>query len=266
MSSAVGHNTSSNAVKKFKVMCVEKEKQALLKFKDGLVDEDNQLCLWGNQEEDCCKWRGVKCNKNSGHVYGLDLRPTIVYNPNGISLSYMPFKGEIGSSLLELQYLTYLDLSLFEGSETSIPKFIGSLTNLRYLNFSGCNFIGTIPYQLRNLTRIPISLGNPFSLEALDLSWNNLTGEVPNLSNFSFIKELRLPMNKLNGSLTESTGLLSNVEVMDISSNSMNGVISDIHFLTLSKLRHLDISLNSFTLNLSSYWVPNWVPPFSLIS
>ncbi|XP_058004706.1 receptor-like protein EIX2 [Hevea brasiliensis] len=313
----------------------------------------------------------------------------------------MPFKGEIGSSLLELQYLTYLDLSLFEGSETSIPKFIGSLTNLRYLNFSGCNFIGTIPYQLGNLTRlvsldlsfnnfdkveslmflshlpalkhlemrytnlrqttdwlrainmlhsllnlhlsgcglsvvippplslansskslaiidfcvnefsssifpwllnfnnsllslnlelnqlqgqipdtfgnmialqhlnlafnhlegrIPISLGNPFSLETLDLSWNNLTGEVPNLSNFSFIKELRLPMNKLNGSLTESTDLLSNLEVMDISSNSMNGVISDIHFLTLSKLRHLDISLNSFTLNLSSYWVP----PFQL--
>ncbi|KAJ9178923.1 hypothetical protein P3X46_010768 [Hevea brasiliensis] len=361
-------------------MCIEREKQALLKFKDGLVDYANELSSWGSKEENCCKWSRVRCNQSSGHVSALDFRP-VVKNEYG-GTSWTPFRGEIRSSLVELQQLTYLDLSLFQGSEISIPKFIGSLKNLRYLNFSGCEFVGTIPDQLGNLSRlvsldlsknnfdkveslmflshlpalenldmrntnlsqatdwlqainllpsltnmylsgcelslnilpppslvnssrslvvidlssnnlvssifpglfianhslpalkhinlafndlegeIPRTFGNLSSLETMDLSQNGLTGELPDMKNSSSIREIYLSGNKLNGSLTTSIGLLSNLEILDLSSNFMDGIISDIHFLNLSKLWYLDISLNSLTLNFS----PNWVPPFQLIT
>lgn len=94
----------------------------------------------------------------------------------------------------------------------------------------------------------------------LDLSWNNLTGEVRNLKNFSLMEGLYLHNNNLSGSLTESIGLLSHLEELIIHSNFMNGVISDVHFLKLTKLSMLDISSNSFQLNFRS----NWVPPFHL--
>lgn len=37
--------------------CSEHEKQALLKFKEGLIDYGN-LASWAI-EKDCCRWRGV---------------------------------------------------------------------------------------------------------------------------------------------------------------------------------------------------------------
>jgi len=39
------------------VKCMEREKQTLLIFKQGLIDESNVLFSWAT-EQDCCKWRG----------------------------------------------------------------------------------------------------------------------------------------------------------------------------------------------------------------
>ena len=55
--------------------CIERERQALLKFKDGIIHDSGLLSTWGSEEEkrDCCKWRGVGCNNRTGHVTHLDL-------------------------------------------------------------------------------------------------------------------------------------------------------------------------------------------------
>jgi hypothetical protein len=55
------------------VRCIEEERQALLKFKQGLIDDANLLSSWGSQE-DCCKWKGIECSNQTGHVIKLDLR------------------------------------------------------------------------------------------------------------------------------------------------------------------------------------------------
>jgi hypothetical protein len=46
------YQTNSGVVD-VKVMCMEREKQALLKLKDDLVDENDQLSSWGTSD-DCC--------------------------------------------------------------------------------------------------------------------------------------------------------------------------------------------------------------------
>ena len=87
-----------------KVGCRERERQALLHFKQGVVHDDNGvLSSWGNGEDkrDCCKWAGVECNNQTGHVIRLDL--------HGQGLG-----GRIDPSLAELQHLKHLNLSFNE--------------------------------------------------------------------------------------------------------------------------------------------------------
>lgn len=63
-------------------------------------------------------------------------------------------RGEISSSLLELQDLNYLDLSGNDFEGKALPKFIGSLTRLIYLNVSFGNLGGPLPSELGNLSKL----------------------------------------------------------------------------------------------------------------
>ena len=51
--------------------CLEVEKEALLKFKQGLTDPSGRLSSW--VREDCCKWRGVSYYNRTGCVIKLKL-------------------------------------------------------------------------------------------------------------------------------------------------------------------------------------------------
>ncbi|KAK7860853.1 receptor-like protein eix2, partial [Quercus suber] len=54
------------------VKCIEKERQALLEFKKGIVE--GKLSSWGSEDQkNCCNWEGVYCNNQTGHVLELDL-------------------------------------------------------------------------------------------------------------------------------------------------------------------------------------------------
>ncbi|XP_031383049.1 uncharacterized protein LOC116197144 isoform X2 [Punica granatum] len=56
--------------------CIEREREALLEFKRGLVDKSNLLSSWVG--DDCCSWKGVRCSKLTGRVLKLDLRSPCV--------------------------------------------------------------------------------------------------------------------------------------------------------------------------------------------
>nr|XP_019703255.1 receptor-like protein EIX1 [Elaeis guineensis] len=139
--------------------CIPIERNALLGFKEGLKDPSNRLSSWVG--DDCCTWKGVACDNQTGHVVKLDLR-----NPS--CFEYYPpnntwcLGGELRPSLLGLKYLNYLDLSMNNFGGIRIPEFMGSFRQLKYLNLSRAYMRGLIPYQLGNLS----------SLQYLDLSHN----------------------------------------------------------------------------------------------
>ncbi|XP_052289128.1 uncharacterized protein LOC102616369 isoform X2 [Citrus sinensis] len=56
--------------------CIDEEREALLTFKQSLVDEYGVLSSWGSEDgkRDCCKWRGVRCSNTTGHVKVLNLQ------------------------------------------------------------------------------------------------------------------------------------------------------------------------------------------------
>ncbi|KAL9411725.1 hypothetical protein AB3S75_045348 [Citrus x aurantiifolia] len=58
------------------IRCVDEEREALLTFRQSLVDEYGILSSWGREDgkRDCCKWRGVRCSNATGHVKVLNLR------------------------------------------------------------------------------------------------------------------------------------------------------------------------------------------------
>ncbi|RDX89266.1 LRR receptor-like serine/threonine-protein kinase ERECTA, partial [Mucuna pruriens] len=111
------------------VTCSEKERNALLSIKHGLVDLSNRFSSWSD-EGDCCTWPGVTCNNITGHVMELNLSTPAWSSP------YRELSGEISPSLLELKSLIRLDLSSNYFVLTPIPSFLGSMESLRYLDLS----------------------------------------------------------------------------------------------------------------------------------
>ncbi|XP_031249018.1 receptor-like protein EIX1 [Pistacia vera] len=156
------------------ISCREEEREPLLVFKQGLLDNVGILSSWGSEDDkkNCCEWEGIQCLQ-TGHVYGLAL--------NGKNASNAPFEGTINASLLKLRHLSYLDLSYNNFSWSPIPEFIDSLTQLRHLDLSHADLKGPIPHRLGNLSR----------LQLLDLSGNDGLYNVGNIEWLSHLSSLR---------------------------------------------------------------------------
>ncbi|KAB2598719.1 receptor-like protein 12 [Pyrus ussuriensis x Pyrus communis] len=217
--------------------CLQTEKTALLQFKQGLIDKSNVLASW-KTGRDCCEWRGITCNNETGHVITLDLS----YNYSDISHVGTPLSGVIAPSLLELPYLTNLDLS-FNNFQGQIPKFIGSLSRLEQLKLAGANLSGPIPPQLGNLS----------SLYTLDLALNYVTFEnlewLSHLSSLRYLNMLYLNFSEVVNWPESISKLPSLVELHLSSCNLPNVELSSLSFFgeNLKLLRSIDISSNNLS-------------------
>ncbi|KAE8669828.1 putative Serine-threonine protein kinase, plant-type [Hibiscus syriacus] len=133
----------------------------------------------------------------------------------------------------------------------SIPPEIGNLSNITMLNLTSNFLNGTIPEEFGLLlmlerlflsanlfnSRIPLALGKlphlgplpiEFSklenFEEIDLSSNNLNGNIfPQISSCIALKTINFSHNSLEGQLPEPLGDLKNLESFDVSSNNIAG-------------------------------------------
>jgi len=206
--------------------CKERERHALLTFKQGVRDDYGMLSTWKDgPNADCCKWKGVQCNNQTSYVEKLDLHDSYYLS------------GQINPSITELQHLTYLDLSYLNTSG-QIPKFIGSFSNLRYLDLSNGGYEGKIPTQLGNLSK----------LKHLNLRLNDLVGAIPfQLGNLSQLQHLNLGLNYLVGAIPFQLGNLSLLQSLMLGYNSdlrmTNQIQRNFEWLSnLSSLKRLDLS------------------------
>jgi len=108
--------------------------------------------------------------------------------------------------------------------------------NLVHLNMSRNAIYGSIPYELSHLS----------SLNALDMSDNQLSGEIPhNISgDGSQLSFLRFSNNKLHGSIPLMLSVFSPLQSLLLDGNSLSGSIPS-NFFNSSNIQNLDISNNN---------------------
>ncbi|KAG9441223.1 hypothetical protein H6P81_017077 [Aristolochia fimbriata] len=182
---------------------------------------------------------------------------------NVLDLSYnYHLLAEPNSWLTNFSSLTHLYL-ISTGLDGSMPPSIGNLTNLEVLDLSENSINGTIPRSLisnlchlrilrlggnsiRGMEPLPRCLSD--SLEELNLHGNQLGGDLQvllgEIRNSKTLKKLYLSYNSLSGFLP-GIGNLTNLEVLDLSKNSINGTVPRCLISNLCHLRILRLGENS---------------------
>ncbi|QHN94634.1 Receptor-like protein [Arachis hypogaea] len=247
--------------------CNEKDKEILLKFKEGVTDPSGILSSW-QQEQDCCQWKGVTCHNITARVIHLalecdyyDAEEDEEYN------SQKCLAGDINLSLLDMEYLQHLDLNLSTINlhmETNWLHWMTVLPSLVELYLYSCkledinpsleyaNFSTSLQYiDLHNNyfhSELPRWIFNLSShILGIELSSNHFIGQLPDtLPKLHSLTSLQLHDNYLNGSIPHWIGQLQYLTTLDISDNYFSGSLPT----NLGNLSSLDTLLaegNLFT-------------------
>ncbi|XP_074370492.1 putative LRR receptor-like serine/threonine-protein kinase At1g53440 isoform X2 [Apium graveolens] len=173
-------------------------------------------------------------------------------------LSSNNFSGTIPESYSALKNLT----DLIDGSRLSgkIPDFIGNWTNIRSLNLQGTSMDGPIPssiFLLKNLLELRISDLNGYvssfpnlrdmtNLRFLILRNCIIEGSIPPyIAEMRSLYTLDLSFNRLSGPIPDSIQpLRSSLNFMYLNSNFLSGVIPS--WISDSS-KNFDVSYNNFT-------------------
>lgn len=168
-------------------LCNEDERSALLQFKESIVVNNcasydpysfPKVASWkldGVSGGDCCSWDGIECDKDSGHVIGLDLSSSCLYGSINTN-----------SSLFSLVHLQYLNMAFNDFNNSNIPVGLANLSMLKHLNLSQSSFSGQIPSQISELSNL-VSLDLSFNIDSsyqrlLKLKSPNFSSVLPNLT------------------------------------------------------------------------------------
>ncbi|KAL7613844.1 hypothetical protein Lser_V15G09156 [Lactuca serriola] len=249
------------------VLCKDDERQALLEFKHGLIDEADRLASWVGEKTDCCTWTGIVCDNSTGHVQKIHLSNNHCYTDEySTAKEYeecfnQRLRGNLSSSLLHLKQLKHLDLSSNNFGGIQIPSFMGSFKNMRYLNLSHSRFGGSIPPQLGNLSELRIlSLGS-FHNAIFERELTSMSNNMHWLSSLHRLHHLDMSgvdLSKATDWLQVINTLPSLVE-LHLSHSSLShthiDIYPDVASLNLTSLAHLDLSDNYF-INSS---LPQWI-------
>ncbi|KAJ8766102.1 hypothetical protein K2173_020618 [Erythroxylum novogranatense] len=232
------------------IRCIDKERIALLAIKKELTDPSGRLSSWESQ--DCCTWFGIKCNNQTGYIIKLNLRNPYQLINGGVGDQSAYEKsclgGKISPFLLELEYLSYLDLSFnnFEGVE--IPEFLGRLKNLRYLNLSFSSFAGMIPSQLGNLSSLETldlyahsySISGTWELRSDSLLWLHSLSSLRCL-NMGFVK-----LNNVGADWLHAVNKLPLLVELNLYFCELGVLPQSLAFINFTSISVLDFSENSF--------------------
>ncbi|WJX80658.1 hypothetical protein P8452_63626 [Trifolium repens] len=206
-----------------------------------------------------CNWDQISCNK-AGSITRIsitEISNTMLYIHEN-RIQFATFNLTVFHNLERL-VITSVGL-LSAGLEGTIPKEIGLLSKLIYLDLSFNSLVGKIPPSLENLTKlthldlsqnslvgeIPPSLGNLTTLAHLYLSENSLVGEIPpSLGNLRKLTWLQISYNKLQGSIPHELGFNKSLVLLILSHNFFNGSFPISIIGNLTQLDYLDISHNT---------------------
>ncbi|WJZ81654.1 hypothetical protein VitviT2T_001484 [Vitis vinifera] len=241
--------------------CIEVERKALLEFKNGLIDPSGRLSSWVGA--DCCKWKGVDCNNQTGHVVKVDLKSGGDFSRLGGGFSRLG--GEISDSLLDLKHLNYLDLSFNDFQGIPIPNFLGSFERLRYLNLSHARFGGMIPPHLGNLSQLrylDLHGGDYYNFSAPLVRVHNLNW-LSGLSSLKYLDLGHVNLSKATTNWMQAVNMLPFLLELHLSHCELSHFPQYSNpFVNLTSVSVIDLSYNNFNTTLPGWFsgeIPKWI-------
>ncbi|XP_052185352.1 receptor-like protein EIX2 [Diospyros lotus] len=211
--------------------CSEKEKQALSS------DPSGTLSSWSLdiRNSDCCHWKGVGCDNITGRVIELHL-------------SNLNLAGSLTPSLLDLKFLSYLDLSHNNFGGSPIPGFLGSMTSLVHPYLFNAGFEGLIPHQLQNLSNIRyLNLGFNDGLHADNLNW------IAHLRALEYLDMNRVDLSRAVDWLHEVSSLPS-LSKLYLDGCELENMTPSLEHVNFTSLTSLVLSSNNFNCE-----IPKWL-------
>ncbi|KAE8723962.1 hypothetical protein F3Y22_tig00011079pilonHSYRG00076 [Hibiscus syriacus] len=185
----------------------EEVKQSLVRFMDQLAAENvKRDQSWGwNMTSDPCKdkWKGVSCDLRLQSVKKVVL--------DELNLTGVLDIGSIckASSLFVFSLVKNDVVGLISGE-------IGNCKRLTHLYLNGNKLSGHLPDSLTQLS----------SLKRFDISNNNFSGKVPDLSRISGLLTFLVQNNQLSGEIPKLD--FSNLMQFNVSNNNFSGPLPDV--------------------------------------
>ena len=247
----------------------------LLDIKKKITADPNNITFWWKRQGKKQALNPCKMLNNKPEYWpGIDCTDDRV---TSINLSNMSLSGTLSPLLGTLSKLKHLNLSNndFTGPipvlptaletldlssnalDLELPVSLGNLSSLTLLNVANNRISGSILPSLNSLQL----------LSTLNMSGNNLTGDIPGLNSCTKLAVVDLSGNALQGSLSPFEGLdnlttlhlqnnqlsggfgvlleLSHLQDLDLSNNSLYGSIAMM--MSMSNVQRLDLSGNRFT-------------------
>ncbi|WJX61440.1 non-specific serine/threonine protein kinase [Trifolium repens] len=136
-------------------------------------------------------------------------------NLKKITVSINRLSGTFRSCLYNLSSLTIISATLNDFNGSLPSNMFNTLSNLKEFYFGGNQFSGTIP----------ISIANASALQKLDLSGNNLVGQVPSLGKLHDLQWLNLEGNYLDFGIARLVSVIDDKSHQETSTIGMKGTI-----------------------------------------
>lgn len=114
-----------------------------------------------------------------------------------------------------------------------IPKSFRNLSHLCSLDLSYNTLTGILPQLFE------MFIASENSLEVLNLRGNKLSGSLPDFTRVSSLRKLDLTQNELNGSFPERFSRISNLDSLLLTSNELKGSVPDLTSFPLLRNLHL---------------------------
>ncbi|XP_065623114.1 receptor-like protein 9DC3 [Quercus suber] len=216
---------------------------ALLQFKESIVVNNcashdpysfPKVASWkldGVSGGDCYSWDGIECDKDSGHVIGLDLSGSCLHGSINTN-----------SSLFSLVHLQNLNMAFNDFNNSNIDN----LSMLKHLNLSNSSFSGQIPSQISGLSNL-VSLDLSFNIDSsyqrlLKLTSPNFSSLLPNLTRIEKLHLSYVDMSSIVPSVSNNFSSLTSLHLDDC------GLLGEFPpgILQLPNLKFLSVQCNEY--------------------
>ncbi|XP_024963899.1 receptor-like protein 9b [Cynara cardunculus var. scolymus] len=140
----------------------------------------------------------------------------------------------------ELLHLSDLEVLLSSNNDfngTLSMEAFTSLHNLKFLDLSWKNFVGSIPSTINALSP---------SIGVVSFANNKFNGLILGLCELKHLRELDLSHNMFEGNLPQCFNSLSSLKLLDISSNQFRGTLPPLLIAILTSLEYVDFSDDNF--------------------